>query len=95
VLPIAMGRPVSAMGARRPAPPLAGTTAALRGVAAPPGQGEEVSLRAGQAGSDRPVRRRVLPDRVASRRTVAAAKVCKDVRADRAAGRRFAHNART
>jgi hypothetical protein len=43
-----MGRPVSAMAARQRAPPPAGTTAALRGVAAPPGQGEEVSLRAGQ-----------------------------------------------
>ena len=61
----------------------------------PPGQGEEVSWRAGQAGPDRPVRRRVLPDRVASGRTVTAAKVCKDVRVDRAAGRRLAHNAPT
>ena len=69
----------------------------MRGVAAAPGQGEEVSLRArqeevssraGQAGPDNPVWRRALPDRVASGRTVAAAKVCKDVRADRAAGRR-------
>jgi hypothetical protein len=59
----------------------------------PPGQGEEVSLRAGQeevsaragqAEPDRPVRRRALPDRVASGRTVAAAKVCKDARVDRA-----------
>jgi hypothetical protein len=86
VLPIAMGRPVSAMGARRPAPPAAGTTAAL---AAPPEPvEEEVSSRAEQAARANPAWRRDLPDRVASGRTVAVAKVCKDVQVDRAAGRR-------
>jgi molybdopterin biosynthesis enzyme len=66
-------------------------------VAAPPGQGEEVSLRAGQeevsaravqAARDNPAWRRAPPDRVASGRTEAAGKVCKDVRLDRAADRR-------
>ena len=36
------------MAVRRPELPAAGTTAALRGVVALPGQGEEVSLGAGQ-----------------------------------------------
>jgi hypothetical protein len=76
------------MAARRPELPAAGTTAALRGVAAVLRAGEEVSLRAEPGARDNPAWRRVLPDRVASGRTEAAAKVCTDVQADRAAGRR-------
>ena len=92
VSPIAMRRPVSAMGAGPPAPPPAGTTAALRGVAAVPGPGEEgVSLQAEQAAPDNPALRRAPRDKVASGRT-AAAKVCKDVRVDRASGLRGLDN---
>jgi hypothetical protein len=49
---------------------------------------EEVSSAPGPAGRDNPVRRRAPSDRVASRRTGAAVKVCKDARVDKAAGRR-------
>ena len=87
VWPIAMGRPVSAMGVRRPAHRRRDYRG-FEGRAPPPEPVEErVSLRAEQAARDNPVWRRVLPDRVGSGRTVAA-KVCKDVRVDRAAGRR-------
>ena len=59
----------------------------MRGGALVPSPGEEVSLRARQAGWDRPVRRRA-PDKVASRRTGEAVKVCKEARVDKVAGRR-------
>jgi hypothetical protein len=89
-----MRRPVSAMGVGRPAPPRAGTTAALKGVAlAPRPGGEGVSLRAEQAAPDNPAKRRAPPDRAASRRTVAAARVCKDARVDRAPALRGLDNA--
>jgi hypothetical protein len=62
-------------------------------VAAVPGPGEEgVSLQAEQAAPDNPALRRAPPDRVASGRTAAAAKVCKDVRVDRAPGLRGLDN---
>lgn len=90
------------MGARRPAPPPAGTTAALKGVALVPEPGEGVNSRAGeeevssgpvQAGWDNPVRRRAPPDRLASGPTGVAARVCKGVRVDRRAGHRRPDNA--
>jgi hypothetical protein len=78
------------MAAGRPAPPPAGTTAALRGAAlvAVRGAQEGVSLRAEQGARDNPALPRAPPDRVASRRTAAAAKVCKDARVDRVLGRK-------
>ena len=84
------------MGAGRPAPPPAGTIAVLRDAVLVPLPGAEVSWQVGeedssgrgQVGRDNPVWRRAPLDRAASRRTGAAAKVCKGVRVGRAAGRR-------
>ena len=90
----------SALVAGPPVRPPAGTTAALGQVepvaqrAAPEarsrlGQDEgEASSRPGQGGLDRTVRRPVLPERPASRRTARLARDCKVVPVDRLARRR-------